>query len=445
MTIASAFQTLAARLSRFRRQSKGNVALVSALVAVPITLATGMGLDYGMTTFTQDQINGFADAAALSAVTPNMMSTKSATQSAAAAKANFLAQLSTLQNVTYVPGNISVTASDTTNGTVIQRTVTISYQASTQTMFGGLVGLNTLNFSGSATSVSSTAPNINFWMLLDDSPSMAIAATQADINTMVAHTANQGGCAFACHEVNPSADNLGNPGGEDNYALARNLGVTLRIDNVNKAVQSLMSTAATTSQTYNTTYQFVLYTMDFNTNPVGSYGSPSVLSSSQISNLSISALEVYNQSCVTPTNCNNDTDSYLDAGLNYVNGKMPNPGNGTNNPGDTPQEVLFIVSDGVTDYINGSRRMSPINTDYNYCSTIKNRGIRIAFLYLTYYPLTTNSFYNGNIAPWQPQIATDAQACASPGLYFEVSTGGDITAAMTTLFQRAVATAHLQK
>ena len=40
---------------------------------------------------------------------------------------------------------------------------------------------------------------------------------------------NAGGCAFACHESDPTADNLGNPNNEDNYALAQNLGVVTRI------------------------------------------------------------------------------------------------------------------------------------------------------------------------------------------------------------------------
>jgi hypothetical protein len=66
-------------------------------------------------------------------------------------------------------------------------------------------------------------------------------------------------------------------------------------------------------------------------------------------------------------------------------------------------------------------------------------------LYLTYNPLPTNSWYNSYIAPFQPSIATQAQNCASPGLYFQVNTDGDITAAMNTLFQRAVATAHLSQ
>ena len=65
---------------------------------------------------------------------------------------------------------------------------------------------------------------------------------------------------------------------------------------------------------------------------------------------------------------------------------MPNPGGGTRIAGDTPQEVLFFVTDGVEDEtVNGSRVHSLM--DPSYCTTIKNRGIRIAVLYTTYGPL----------------------------------------------------------
>ena len=120
------------------------------------------------------------------------------------------------------------------------------------------------------------------------------------------------------------------------------------------------------------------------------------------------------------------------------------PGQGTGNSGDTPQEVLFIISDGVVDEsVSGNRRMDPINTLVDNCTAVKAHGIRIAFLYLTYNPLPTNSFYNSNIAPFQPNIATAAQACASPGLYTEDNTGGDITGALNNLFTLAVQTARL--
>jgi hypothetical protein len=119
---------------------------------------------------------------------------------------------------------------------------------------------------------------------------------------------------------------------------------------------------------------------------------------------------------------------------------MPNPGTGM--AGSTPQEVLFIVSDGVDDSsVGGSRNQALFTT--TQCTAVKNRGIRIAVLYTTYLPLPTNSWYNTYISPFQPQIAGNMQSCASPGLFFQVSTDQDISAAMAALFQQAVATARL--
>ena len=99
--------------------------------------------------------------------------------------------------------------------------------------------------------------------MLDNSPSMDIAATTAGINTMVANTSAQGGCAFACHETNPTASDVaGNPNGEDNYTLAQNLGVVTRIENMATATSSLMTTASETEQANNATYEMAIYTFN---------------------------------------------------------------------------------------------------------------------------------------------------------------------------------------
>jgi hypothetical protein len=294
-------------------------------------------------------------------------------------------------------------------------------------------------------------------MLLDSSPSMEIAATTAGINTLIAHepgatnsnSANSGGCGFGCHELYPAADNLMNPGGEDNYALARSLGVTLRLDLVNNATQNLMQTAYTTEQSNKAKYQAAIYTIDYNFQTLQTltsclYTTQSCSNPAYTSAGNLAPLEVYDNNCLTQSNCNTDEDSYLDLGLSSIDNAMPSPGNGTNNAGDTPQEVMFIVSDGVIDELySGNRTMAPINTLASWCATIKARGIRIAFLYTTYQPLPTNSFYQNNVASFQPNVATDAQNCASPGLFYQVSTDGDINAALQTLFQEAVATARL--
>ena len=43
------------------------------------------------------------------------------------------------------------------------------------------------------------------------------------------------------------------------------------------------------------------------------------------------------------------------------------------------------------------------------------------------------------------KISPALQACASTGLYYKVTTDDDISAALTTLFQKAVATARLTR
>lgn len=238
----------------FLRDKRGNVAIIFALASVPLLFLTGMGIDYGIAASRQAQLNSFADAAALAAVTPTMMaqSTAAATN---VAQNTFNAQASALQGINYNPGNLTVTIN--TAGSV--RNVTVAYTANYQTVFPNVLGTSSITLGGSSTATAGMAPNIDFYLLLDDSPSMAIAATQSGINTLVANTQYQCdsapaggsscGCAFGCHESHPSGkthcsrtscglSGTGNPGGEDNYTLARNLGVTLRIDLVRSVIQS---------------------------------------------------------------------------------------------------------------------------------------------------------------------------------------------------------------
>ena len=128
--------------------------------------------------------------------------------------------------------------------------------------------------------------------------------------------------------------------------------------------------------------------------------------------------------------------------MNNINGIMPTPGSGA--ASDKPQEVMFFVTDGVEDEMVKDSRVQSL-MDPNWCTTIKNRGIRIALIYTTYLPLPTNSWYNTYISPFQANIGSTLQSCASPGLFFEVSTDQDISEAMTKLFDYAVQTAFLQK
>ncbi len=427
---------------RFGRNRRANVAMIFAFICIPVIFAAGIGIDYAMAARKRSKLDAAADSAALAAVTPSSMALSAANaQTLAQNMFNTLAaQVTGLQ-----ASSLTSTVTVTDNG--LSRTATITFSAKSTNSFGGIIGTVAFPIGGQSTASASLPPNIDFYMLLDNSPSMAIAATTAGINTMVANTSSQGGCAFACHESNPSADNLGNPGGEDNYQLARNLGVTLRMDLLVTATQNMISQAQSTQTTTGAAYRMAIYTFNNTFNTVSSLTSN--LSSAKTSAGGIQMLEVYSNNYLNKTTNNSDTDTDFSTAISNINAIIPTPGGGTNAANDTPQEVLFIVTDGVEDaMVNGKRVQALMDT--SVCTTLKKKGVRIAVLYTQYLPLPTNAWYNTYIAPFQSRIGTNLQpgpndtGCASPGLFTQVTTDSDISAALTALFNTAVAQAsHL--
>jgi hypothetical protein len=469
------------------------------MLMIPLTFALGMAFDFTQSQSRKDQLNGMADVAALAAVTPTEMAVSSAAAQTQAQNL-FTGQASTLSGVSNV--SVNVVANDVASGASVTRTVTVTYTAQSANAFAGLLGVSTLPVTGSSKATSSTAPNIDFYLMLDTSPSMEIAATTAGINTMVANTHQEvdgaAGCAFGCHQSNTS--DLGSfstngqqipcttsgayadgttftssskfpTTGRDNYDLSRCLGVTLRIDLLNNAAQNLMTTAASTAATDHATYRMAL--LETNSNQANAANDLNLYTLQPLtSNLSlaktqaatITAMEMYQNNHLTAGDSNGDMDTYLDADLSALNTSsnanyLPNPGSGTNNANDKPQEVLFIVTDGLND-ATPTRQYKPIDWNGALCTAIKARNIRIAVLYTTYVPLTAaGGWYQTAVKPALPTgaptnwpsgqavssdpMAMAAQQCASPGLYYQVSTDGDISAALQLLFQEAIATAHL--
>jgi hypothetical protein len=177
----------------------------------------------------------------------------------------------------------------------------------------------------------------------------------------------------------------------------------------------------------------------------------------------------YQNCVVVTTNCKTDNGTDIAGALTSLNNIMPNPGLGSNAAGDTPQEVVFLVTDGVEDKISStcpnatfasnSRCQQPLDT--TMCTTIKNKGIKIAVLYTEYLQLIANSatgiqktdsWYMSWVDKYdQPTsstgtIAQNLRACASPGFYASVQTGGDISGALTNLFIKvASSTASLMQ
>ncbi|CAL77155.1 conserved hypothetical protein [Bradyrhizobium sp. ORS 278] len=461
---------------RFARDRCANVAVIFALMMVPTIYLLGMALDYTQALRKQGQLDAAADAAAIAAVRPAMLSVTDTSVVKNTAAAVF-ATKAAMNGLTAVPTpDITVTDSG------LQRTIQVSYVARSINNFPSVLGSPSWQVKGSATAQASSAPNMNFYLLLDDSPSMAIAATQTDIDNLIAATSKQPGgsknCGFACHEVHPNLDSGASSSTVDNLSIARSKSITLRIDLVVNAVKQLLVGPYTCPQAgisggvmqcmsaiNNTTYKAAIYTFDYNLNTIQTLTSPSS-AGTKISNIQL--LTVDHQNCVTTAICNTDFGTDISGALGGVNAIMPDPGTGTNQSGDTPQEVVFLVTDGVEDKLIASssgcdpkatyplpaagsqvRCQQPLNTAV--CDTIKKRNIRIAILYTEYLQLTTDNWYNSRIAQFNSPsslsgtIAQRLQACASsPDFFATVQTGGDISDALTKLFLRvASSTAKL--
>jgi Flp pilus assembly protein TadG len=434
------------QIGRFRRDKRGNIVTLFALTLVPVLAAAGGAVDYSRADKLRTRLQLAADTASVGSVAKNsaafiaagtMTSDGPIPVGATDATNIFNGNMAGQTGYTLDSMSASVTKS---SGTL---TSTVQFSATVPTTFMSAVGKGSLTITGSSTSVTSMPQYIDFYLLLDNSPSMGVAATPADVTTMVNNTSDK--CAFACHDLNNS---------NNYYNLAKSLGVTMRIDVLRSATQSLMDTA-TASETYSNQFRMAIY--DFG-GTADSAGLRSLFAlSSSLANAKTAAGNI-DVMTVNGQNDNNDQDTSFSNIIPAINNVITSPGGGTST---APLKYLFFVSDGLNDEYNPSsclktttssgRCQSPI--DASMCTIIKNRGIKIAVLYTTYLALPTNSWYNTwiapfNVGPYTPQssnseIANDMQNCASPGFYFEVTPTQGISEAMNALFQKAIAEAHI--
>jgi Flp pilus assembly protein TadG len=429
------------RLGAFRTSIGGATAPIFALAFLPVALSVGAAVDYGYATRVKAQLDAAADAAALAAVNKSAIQGEpSAAQAIALDMFNLHAAGVKSANL----GSVDAVVSDAATG----RTAVVSYSASVPTAFMGLVGIDKMPIGGSVTAVSNMPGYVDFYLLLDNTPSMGVGATTADINTMVANTPDK--CAFACHDLSAAPN--------DYYHLAKKLNVQMRIDTVREATAKLADTASG-MQSKPGQYRMALYTFGTDAKHLGLRRIRPITAS--LSAAKAAAHADIDLMSIPYQNYAGDTQTDFHDVLGAMNAEIPDPGDGSKS--SSPAKVLFFVSDGVANRALGSptcteptvvstdpktkvaytRCQEPI--DVALCTAIKKRGIRIAVLYTSYLPLPTNAWYNKWIAPFSPKIAANMEACASPGLFFEVSPSEGIAEAMVALFQRAAQQARLSK
>lgn len=423
-------------LKKFCKDTSGNFGMLTALLIVPIVTVAGISVDITNAMRVKSDLARAADIAAVGAV-----STQSACIVAAmtTGKDGALPECQkTALNI--FKGNYIQNVPDQAVTTTIavsknggKFTSSVQFAAEIPTTFLRIIGKTTIPVAGTATGNYDATIYQNFYVLLDNSPSMGVAATPSDVATMVANTSDK--CAFACHIVSTS-------GVEDMnsyYNKAKKLGVTTRIDVVAQAAAKLMDTATATRQ-YTNQFGMAIYSFGTKAEALGL-----LEVQSQTTNLAIAKTKAATVGLMSIPyqGYDNDQQTSFDSVFTDLGKKMGKGGVGADIT--DPQKILFFVSDGVGDSykpvgctkkLSGSRCMEPIDT--SFCDKVKAQNVRIAVLYTTYLPLPTNGWYNTWIKPFQSEISTKMQACASPGLFFEVSPTQGISDAMNYLFLKVV-------
>ncbi len=203
-------------ITKFRLNRRGNVAVISALTAIPLFSAAGCAIDYSMASWIKMKLQAAADAATLATMSINSPAVAAAKQMTG----NGTISGGSTDAINYFNANLSaapassgytgLTSSATVSKSSQVLTAKLTFSATVPTYFMGIIGFKNLAVGGSS-SASYTMPTyINFYLLLDVSGSMSFPSTTAEQDRLLAvNPDNLGeypnGCQFACHFTSQGA------------------------------------------------------------------------------------------------------------------------------------------------------------------------------------------------------------------------------------------------
>jgi Flp pilus assembly protein TadG len=512
----------------FRRNTRGNVAIITALACLPMIAAVGCVIDYTTATMIKTKLQAAADAATLAAIsngssvvaTAKKMSTDGTVTGGSTYATNFFnANLSTSpENVGY--SNLSSTASVSKSGMAL--TATVSFTAQVPTTFMGVAGFKSVAISGSSTASYKMPTYIDFYLMLDVSGSMSFPSTAAEQTRLQYVNPDNlrgtlgypNGCTFACHFTTqgtcaqnspsnpyqgpiPAAGTATNPGAGgycQGFIISR-LGTTptsftsgnninngmnvnwtnsqvsscptagttsciqLRADAVGYAVNALLAQAASTEATTGISNQFRVGLYPFIVNLYSYFPLTTNLTATGSGSINGAAASL---ATLLDTGVNTSLGSggtHFENALPSVNSLISSVGTGTSPTNTLP--YVFLITDGSQDcqtQTNGNWSGTPSGCSPNYnsattidtslCTTLKNRGITVAVLYIPYQTIQNpnpnfagneDGYANNNI----PAIPGALQSCASPNFYYTANSPADITTALVTMFEQAAQAAHI--
>ena len=412
---------LFSRLQWFFKDQTANVAVITALCALPLFALTGLAIDYAIELSAKAQLDQAADAAAVAAIT-TAKTVIGGGGTVASAQSQGQAQGVKAFNTTagtprFLSGNIPTpTVQITPNGQVL--TATVSYVTSTVSQFGKFFNIASNNIRGSTTSSAVVNPYYQFIFVVDISGSMSVGGTSTDIAGLIGDSRIQ--CGFACHDPYHNR-------GPDYRAYAKADGWTLKIDYVNSAIQNFITDLQAQTANLSGVFSIGIDTFASNFNVLLAPTTNFATAKSVASTIDIEDMLPYS---VATQGYTQTTSSLLAA-----SSQLTNVGDGT--AVNKQQTYIILLSDGVED-IEGNMMYSR-GTDVSYtsaCSTLKSRsGLTMITVGTPYPTIPGDSQYATLVAPWEtsntPNATASMQSCASGSNWaFQATNGPEIDTAV---------------
>jgi len=511
--------------TNLKSNKRGNVAVITALAALPMISAIGCVIDYSNASMIRTKLQAAADAATLATVSfnsPVLATAQNMTGNGTVSGGSTYASNFFTANLPTAYSGVTPTVGVTRTGTTIAATV--SFSTSVPTYFMKIIGYPNITISDSSTASYTLPTYINFYLMVDVSGSMSFPSTAAEqARLMAVNPDNLGeypnGCQFACHFTAQGGCGQGtqgsfpavgtatnpNPGGYCQGFVISRLGTTpvsftsgttnatngnkvnwnnsqvtscstagttsciqLRADAVGYAVSQLLQTASLTESNDGVANQFQVGLYPFIQNLETTYSPLTTsITGSAITN---AATGLANLLDTGQNVALGSGGTHFENALPSMNSLITSVGTGTSTSNALP--YIFLITDGSQDYQtqsggnwssqnwtsnatvpnqNSATVIMPNSvTSNDYCTTIKNRGITIAVLYIPYgtiqnpnasFANNEDGYANANIA----NIPGALQTCASPNFFYTASTPTDIQNALLTMFEQAVNTAHISQ
>ncbi|UDF31930.1 UNVERIFIED_ORG: pilus assembly protein (plasmid) [Roseateles sp. XES5] len=426
-------------LARLPNCRRGNFGIMAALIMPALIGAAGIALDFSQALLVKSQLQDAADAALLNGVAPTSKIMAAALQSTA--EGEVAAPTAEVEGFFKAAMHDSRFAKDIAIDTIKTNRkdgallATMIYKASVPTTLSRIFGYELIAVSGIATVTTPLPLFRDYYVLLDNSPSMGVAATVQDIALMEKKT--PGKCAFACHTTET--------GGEDNYQIARANKVKLRIDLLEKAAQVMIETSEE-KRAYPSQYRFAMYNLgsQISTPQLTLFSEmtyPSKALQENLSTLQLMSLRRHGE--------RDHAGTELFAAMSTLVDLIGNQGTGKS--AANPLKTIIVVTDG----LENSRKQNCAKPkvpssgvcqeplDDRVCDTAKKKGIDVAILYTTYLPLPDDSWYRHWISPFQSEIGKRLGACSSKDMFIEATFKDDLAKAMSALFEKTLGSSRV--